>query len=1066
MNLESQREPAGLGLEGLLRSRLFRALRVGWALLPLLTAPLAAGGPLVSGPGDAFRWPPGQPVNFIIDKGPLRSGGSPLSSEEGARVVRDAIGVWGSLPGSQSTPVPTSSLTFEDRGFLDEDVDDSNFERFMSDFGGGNPIIFDADHTIINLVFGEEAGANILGFAGAFDTDGDGFLDFGRAVLNGTKASLGVNTQFRTTVIHELGHMLGLGHTQAGREFFDQCNVFQPTPCGLIPIMYPVISGGPTHVVHPLRDDQAWISWIYPTEDFSRITGAIRGTVRRSTGAPFQGAHVVAVPVTVSGDEITELDEGMVSGVSDFLVRFDGSFELPGLEPVSYVVFIEPLNSGFTGGSGVGPFDTRFTDFPKDYYNGINESGQESDPTEKVVIAVTAGQTVEGIDLVSDDRNDEDLATIGDDDSRSVLFGFSFPFFGKVYDGAFVNSDGNLTFESPDLFSSSRSEARFQGGPPRIAPLFTDLNPEVTGEITLEQLEGSVRLSWTDVPEFGSTAGNNFWMELFGNGNILFHYENISVSADLDGIQAIVGITPGHLMAGGDSSDFSSQPQPIAILAAPLFQVFTGTSFDLTGDLLFEATESQFFLFFPFNRGNREEFTGFAVVNDADLEALLRVEGLAPGGERQDYPDNPHLEALESHRKIARLGSEFFATDPATERDGWVRIGSNLSQLASFFQFGSGPGGTVSSLDGSVAFTDQSKKLYFTRIADGPDGYSRLVDSQPDFQPVPPVPVAARTFLSLANPNSEVIHLTFTRFNPLGGTEGDPVKRDLNPLGCLRESFTSLFGEVGTVFDGYVRVDVEGPGAVGFEWLQLEDTVLGINASFGNDSSVSYSAQLAHGELGGVAIFTSLKLINISADPRDVTLVALREDGTELNRTSPLRLNPGQSLQRTVGDLFQLGAPAGASTAGSIVVEATGPGIIGDVVFGDPDRGRYAAALPLQTRLFTRAIFPQVANSDNPNPALATFTGLALYNPSPDQTAQVTIRVLKEEGILKGQTQAPIQLGPRQRLSDVLSVLVPESAGQVRGYVEVLSTEPLVAQQLFGDLTLDFLSAVPPTVVE
>jgi hypothetical protein len=50
-----------------------------------------------------------------------------------------------------------------------------------------------------------------------------------------------------------------------------------------------------------------------------------------------------------------------------------------------------------------------------------------------------------------------------------------------------------------------------------------------------------------------------------------------------------------------------------------------------------------------------------------------------------------------------------------------------------------------------------------------------------------------------------------------------------------------------------------------------------------------------------------------------------------------------------------------------------------------------------------------------------------------------------------------------ERLSRTLLELVPESAGQVGGYVLVQSSLPLIGQELFGNNSLDYLSAVPPT---
>ena len=57
----------------------------------------------------------------------------------------------------------------------------------------------------------------------------------------------------------------------------------------------------------------------------------------------------------------------------------------------------------------------------------------------------------------------------------NVAFGFSF--FGQTQTTAFVNSDGNVTFEQEDRASTDRNVARLLTGPPRIAPFLADLDP-------------------------------------------------------------------------------------------------------------------------------------------------------------------------------------------------------------------------------------------------------------------------------------------------------------------------------------------------------------------------------------------------------------------------------------------------------------------------------------------------------------------------------------------------------------------------------------------------------------
>ena len=853
-------------------------------------------------------------------------------------------------------------------------------------------------------------------------------------------------------MLHEVGHLIGLDHTQAGQQFFFNSGQF-----GFVPIMFPFITRGATIL---RRDDQAWVSWLYPAPDFATQTGTISGSIRRRPGGAFGGANVVAVPVTAPAPA-GGLTEGIdqVSAVSDFLLLGDGGYVLPGLPTGDYVVFIEPLNSSFTEGSGVGPFNDRFTGFPKDYYNGAGESGDPAadDPTQQSVVPVQAGQEVAGIVLVSNETAGQ-LDSLGDDDEEQFLFppGFLFPFYGTTYDEVVVNSDRNLTFVSGDGgMGEARDEARFLGRSPRIAPLFTDLDPTAGGDVTSTFEDNSLTFAWTDVPEFaqfGTRPGNTFSVTLFPTGDILFQYGETSILPD-SGLQAIVGISPGGL-SSGTSTDLSELSNPIATPEGPLYQIFGGASFDLNNQtLFFDASAGQFFYLYPFLNGDISSFTGFAIMNDSDEAAILDIEGLSSDGSFQEYPKNPGLEVLESKKQLAKLGAEFFDLPIASERDGWVRIGANTDKLASFFLFGDGLADPQSQLDGSVAFTQQGNPLYFTRIFDGAATFPRIGGAED-----------AVTTLYIANPNSDLITVTLTLFDEMGNAVGVPVEREIPGNGCLEERVIEIFGAA-QVVGGFIRVDVNGPGAVGFELVQLEDTIFGFNASFGNEGTTSYSGQLASGSLApGVSIFTSVKISNVSGAAREVTLTASDENGAEIG-TTMVTLLPNQSLESSVADLFGLGDVATApAVVGSLTVTADGDGVIGDVVFGEAFGLRYGAALPLQSQLLRRAIFSQVANEeDAEDPSRTTFTGLAFFNPN-GEIVDITIRVFTLDCELVGETT--IQLAAGARIATVLTSLVVESAGQSRGYIEVLATLPVVAQELLGNQKLDYLSAVPPTIFQ
>ena len=86
-----------------------------------------------------------------------------------------------------------------------------------------------------------------------------------------------------------------------------------------------------------------------------------------------------------------------------------------------------------------------------------------------------------------------------------------------------MNSDGNLTFGGPDTDTSDRTVSRFLP-PPRIAPLFADLDPSgfgtgVTGIVMVEDTGNAITVRWVSVPRFGNVFTNSFSVSL-ENGEI------------------------------------------------------------------------------------------------------------------------------------------------------------------------------------------------------------------------------------------------------------------------------------------------------------------------------------------------------------------------------------------------------------------------------------------------------------------------------------------------------------------------------------------------------------------
>ena len=157
------------------------------------------------------------------------------------------------------------------------------------------------------------------------------------------------------------------------------------------------------------------------------------------------------------------------------------------------------------------------------------------------------------------------VAGLGDDDSRLITLPFAFPFYGARYTQVFLNSDGNLTFTAAESASTGRSLGRLTGGPPRIAPLFDDLDPSRSpgGGVRFFAGASYVVFSWVSVPEYSQNFGTQtFQVRLSVDGGIQFSYSGVNPTT------AVVGIAPGSAQPGTSVVSFrndASAEYPAAV---------------------------------------------------------------------------------------------------------------------------------------------------------------------------------------------------------------------------------------------------------------------------------------------------------------------------------------------------------------------------------------------------------------------------------------------------------------------------------------------------------------------
>lgn len=370
--------------------------RAPWFLaLVLLCTPAFAGGPLYvtstaqGTEGLPFTWDLSQgAVKYRIDGGPMATNAAGtiiVDHATGVSRVEAMFGHWQALP--------AIAITFQDLGaiqstgaFTDGDV--STITEFNSvgqscDAGVQSPVIFDANGSILNAL---GLDPDIIGFAGPCAGPSGSHFVTAMIFMNGAFQDGATGNheltagQFDEAITHEIGHYIGLDHSQINVNVLGGCS--NDDRAGL-PLMFPFAAcPARTSLGLPIiaPDDAAWASSLYPNASFATSYGFIEGAVLFSDGiTQAQGVNVIVRqvdnPATVP-DESRRVAFSAVSGLlfttnpgqsltgdntngSIFGARAasrEGYYKIP-VPPGQYTVEIERVDPLFTAGSSVGPLD-------------------------------------------------------------------------------------------------------------------------------------------------------------------------------------------------------------------------------------------------------------------------------------------------------------------------------------------------------------------------------------------------------------------------------------------------------------------------------------------------------------------------------------------------------------------------------------------------------------------------------------------------------------------------------------------------------------------------------------
>lgn len=433
---------------------------------------------------------------------------------------------------------------------------------------------------------------------------------------------------------------------------------------------------------------------------------------------------------------------------------------------------------------------------------------------------------------------------------------------------------------------------------------------------------------------------------------------------------------------------------------------------------------------FPIMGSTSNLFTGLAMVNTASASAEVKMSVYNSDGERSAAATEPIANTvLGPGQQFPRLAPELFKFNNGV-RDGWIQAYASRSSVTGFELLGNDD-----ILDG-IAVPSIS---YAGVVISG-------VEKDKDLQ----------TEIHLVNPTPFGNNVTLELWTAAGAMSGTRTVA-LGP----RSKFSGLVGTVfsqqigsGT-FNGYIIVRATQAVSV----AALNKSPLALAALPGQrlrsgvaQPSQLYSAQLA----SGPALYTRIDLVNPTRLDANLVLKAVGETGADLASPVAITLKAGQQYIKTAAEIF--GFQLSETKVGSVVVESSITGILGDVTFGDSlTSPNFKASLPLDNEPSTQAIYSHVANGGG------FYTGLAGFNPNPNAAA-VTIKVYKTDGTLTGTGR--LNLPAKGRFSKLLPELVPVSAGQLGGYFVVESNQPISSFALFGTSSFSALSAIPAQHVQ
>ena len=315
----------------------------------------------------------------------------------------------------------------------------------------------------------------------------------------------------------------------------------------------------------------------------------------------------------------------------------------------------------------------------------------------------------------------------------------------------------------------------------------------------------------------------------------------------------------------------------------------------------------------------------------------------------------------------------------------------------------------------------------------------------------------ASTELNVINPGDSTANVTLTLISG-----DDLVVRQiaLPARGVARRDAATLFdlneeAPVGAADEtsSYILAE-SNQDLLGFEFIRAADGDLqGLNAR----SALELLNRIYIPQLAVLGIIESeLGLVNYSAQGVITTITAHKVGGDlfgvgeVLENPVTIALAAGESIRRDVAGMF--GFQGAETVQGWLEIESTSQAINGFLAYRVPITGT-AAAVSAVAQGSTTAIFSHLATIGN------FYTGVAALNPS---AYPINLRIIALS--VTGQVLGTFDtvLAPGQRLSELISILIPEDDDQGGGLILMRTNYPGIFVSLFGTFNGATFANIPP----